>query len=191
MNNKKHFKKLIKVNSNRLAEKTKQPIKNLINVKNEIQLLPRNRMIKKVKEINTDEEFAKAVQKLSKSKNFAVNAKDIANSIPDLYQFAKTYAEQLEQIIDSNERTTDKTLDILGKTNDGLLKYLEVKGDNLTPEERKDVLINIMEINKMIVDTNKENKEFLNHLKKAGGIVAAIALLALGAMINGSSNDKN
>lgn len=62
----------------------------------------------------------------------------------------------------------------------------------LTFEERAEVLKNIMEINKMVKELNKENKLFLVPMAAAAGmVIIAVASAILAAMINNSDNDKH
>ncbi len=73
----------------------------------------------------------------------------------------------------------------------GIISFLEeeYKKENQTPEEKKDILDNMIEVAKMIQETHREHQIFLRNIV-SGVVVGMFTILVLAAQSMGSNSKK-
>lgn len=135
--------------------------------------------------------FVECMEILSKDKKLAGKYLDTFVNEEFFPEIAQKYVESMGEIIGSNNKSSDNLYQLFRETRLGLQNYLNDNVKDLTPEDRKYVGEQIMDLNRLAVQLDKDNKTFL--LKIAGSIGGALAFVGLAvakAIANKNENNE-
>ncbi|OHX51665.1 hypothetical protein [Planococcus faecalis] len=142
-----------------------------------------------IKSALTASRFRKAVESGNTSKVFEMISQDkdlskrFLNEFVDSDNFLNQVKEAMsgwKEVLNQNASANSEVAGMIRETRTGLQNYLDQNIENLNREERKDVLIQIMELAKMMSEFDKDNKNFL--LGIAGFIGGTLTIVGVAAL---------
>lgn len=144
---------------------------------------------RKLIENANDQNFVGVMEILSKDKKLAEKYLDTMVNSDVFPEFAKMYVESIAEIIESNNKSSDKLFRLFEDTRADLQSYLNDNVKELSSEERKYVGEQILELVKMAVKLDHDNKNFL--LKIAGTIGGALAFIGVAIAAGIANNNES
>lgn len=142
-----------------------------------------------IKRIFLEQKLNEAMEDGNMSKFFEIISQDkklageFLNKIQDSDNFTEVVKEAMkgwEKVLDQNQLTNVEVIKMIQETRSGLQKYLDENIELLSREERQEVLAQIIELAKMMVQFDKDNKNFL--IKIAGFIGTGVALIGVASL---------
>ncbi|MFB1082503.1 hypothetical protein [Jeotgalibacillus sp. JSM ZJ347] len=119
-----------------------------------------NYLERKFVEALKDHDGNEVLNVLSKDKKLSEKyLKEIAK-IDFFPEMVENYLDSLNDIVKSNEHSSDKAFEIFKETREGLQNYLSENSKDLTPEERMKLGEQILEVAKMASKLDADNKKF-------------------------------
>ncbi|MGF9891447.1 hypothetical protein ABEX78_22550 [Priestia megaterium] len=196
--NKKKFKNVVKVNfSNDKKEKDAtvpklKLLKKDPNVKKSTKLkVAKRKQDKDLLIIETDEQFAKFVTRLSKRKKKFGNMPEVAASISNFNGFAQKYLETIVALTNGSNATDQKTINDLREQSKDLLKYLNDNAQILTPEERIQIIEQTAQITRDITEVHKRGKIIISKALNLAGTALFLTATVLITFMQSQSGDDN
>lgn len=199
--NKKKFKNVVKVNfTNKkkekdVAERKLKILKKDINIKKPAKLkLTKGKQKKALPIIETDEQFAKFVTKLSKGKKISKNMAEVVGSISNFNDLTQRYLETIVALTNSSKEADLQAINALREQSNALLKHLNDNAEILTPEERIQIIQRSAEITSEISEVHKRGKIIIEkamNLASGALLITATILFAFLQNQGGNDNDRD
>lgn len=134
----------------------------------------------KLNEVMEDGEMSKMFEIISQDKKLAG---EILSKIQDSDNFSEIVKEAMngwDKILEQNRLTNVEVTNMIQETRSGLQKYLDENIELLSKEERKEVLTQILELAKMMMQFDRDNKNFL--LKMAGIVGTGVVVIGIASV---------
>ncbi|QJX80084.1 hypothetical protein [Priestia megaterium] len=195
---KKKFKNVIKVNFPNIKKEKDTTVPKLklltkdANVKKSTKLkVTKRKQSKDFPIIETDEQFAEFVTRLSKRKKKSGNMPEVAASISNFNGFAEKYLETLVILTNGSNATDQKTITDLREQSKDLLKYLNDNAQILTPEERIQIIEQTAQITREIAEVHKRGKIIIEKTLNLVGAALVVTATVLITFMQSQSGDDN
>lgn len=195
---KKKFKNVVKVNFPNIKKEkdaTTPKLKLLkkdADVKKQTKLkVAKRKQGKDLPIIETDEQFAKFVTRLSKGKKKFGNMPEVAASISNFNVFAQKYLETIVALTNGSNATDQETINGLREQSNALLKYLNDNAEILSPEERIQIIEQSAEITKGITDVHNRGKVIIDKAMNLAGTALFLTAAVLITFIQSQSGNDN
>ncbi|HDR4845318.1 TPA: hypothetical protein QCR58_005066 [Bacillus cereus] len=150
--------------------------------------LVQNRMKKELDDSVRENNWEKVINILSKNDKLAEKYLSVLVESEILPLIASNYIEFVGKIIEVSGNSSDHVFQLLKESSAGLQKYLDNNAKELTAEERMYIGNQILEINKMAIKLDTDNKSFL--LKLVGAIGTPLALIAAAVLVGVANKNE-
>jgi hypothetical protein len=135
--------------------------------------------IEQLAEYVKNNDFNSVAKILSKDEALAEKFMDLITNDGNFVESAAKLVESMENLITSNDKSSDHLFQLFKDTRQGLQHYLDNNGNNMAPEERAFVREQIQELVRMAIKLDADNKSWL--MKMASNLRGTVGFLALGA----------
>lgn len=142
-----------------------------------------------IKRVFLEQKLNEAIDDGDMSKMFEIISQDnklaseLLSKIQDSDNFSVVVKEAMngwDKVLDQNQLNNLEVTKMIQETKSGLQKYLDENIELLSREERQEVLTQIMELAKMMMQFDRDNKNFL--LKMAGIIGTGVAVIGIASI---------
>ncbi|MGY3419185.1 hypothetical protein ACVWY4_005414 [Bacillus mycoides] len=143
--------------------------------------LVQNKMEKELDVSVRENNWTKVINILSKNDKLAEKYLSVLVESEILPLIASNCIELVGKIIEESGNSSDHVFQLLKESSAGLQTYLDNNAKELTVEERMYIGNQILEINKMAIKLDEDNKSF--RLKLVGAIGTPLALIAAAVLV--------
>ena len=150
--------------------------------------LVQNRMEKQLGDSFEERNWGEFINILSKNDKLAEKYLSVFVEGEVFPLIASSYLEHVGKVTEANENSSNHLFQIFKETRTGLQTYLDNNNKELTPEERMNVGNQILEINRMAIKLDADNKSFL--LKIVGAIGTPLALLGVAVLVGQANKNQ-